>query len=127
MLETKIIIYLSVAATLMTTITIGVFLMSAPTDWSNYFDTNSYKNEPPAPAYNFLDNDSCRENVGKYYLKAKSSFESNRAKQSKIDELYQKILDRQASRSFELVNNADFRAWTTSDWTDSWIYKQDNS
>ena len=58
---------------------------------------------------------------------AKKHFESDRSKQSKIDVIYQLILDRQASGSFELVNNADFRTWTTSDWTDSYIYKSDNS
>ena len=82
---------------------------------------------PPSPKYNMSDNDDCKTEIELYYKKALISFEAYSSGQKIITASYQTILDYQTTKSFDLVNNAAFRTWTISDWTDSYNYKQDNS
>ena len=42
---------------------------------------------------------------------------------AKLEKSYQDIIDRQAEFEVELANNADFEAWTISDWPESYMYK----
>ena len=87
-------------------------------DWNDY-DTNI---EPPAPIFGCGDVNSCKEGVTTYYDWAASSYRGSVENDAKLDASYNSILSKQKQYGKNLANNASFRSWVLSDWSQSWYY-----
>ena len=74
------------------------------------------QDSPKGPVYNSNDNDDCKEKVDGYYKNALRAYQSMQNKKVKLDALYKELLDAQAKLGVELANNAEYEAWSISDW-----------
>ena len=88
-------------------------------DWQADFENDP----PPSPIFNTLDNESCKETIQSAYKEANKSYDAYYNNRQKLDDSLQAILDGQAKKNIELVDNTEFLKWITSDWDQTWEAK----